>query len=66
MITIIIHALDTLGYSICYGLFVSPPKSYLKSQIPRVIIFGDKGAKEVMKVKEVLRVGSDPTGLVSF
>lgn len=31
-----------------------PPKSYLKSQIPKVIIFGDKGAKEVMKVKEVV------------
>lgn len=66
MITIITHALDTFGYSICCGLFVSPKNSYVKSLTPRVMIFGDKAAKEVMKVKEVLRVGSDPTGLVSF
>lgn len=43
-----------------------PKKSYVEALMPSVAMFGDGASKEVIRVKEVLRVGALTLGLVSL
>ena len=50
-------------YSLCYGLNVCAPtpNSYVDALTPHVTVFGDRACKEVLRLNEAIRVGTQST-----